>query len=377
MKKIIFFSIVILIVTGFYVSKFWEKEILRVQLEKVKKGDITQIVYASGGITAKTEVEISAQVVSGIKKIYVEEGGFVEKDQILLELIDDDFRAQIKSAEAKTSRLKHLIDLSNNDVEHAYREYNRSKSLLDKRAINLSEMQDLETRWKNEKLELEMAKDDLVDAESFLESTKEKLKHTVIRSPITGIVTKLMAEEGETVVVGTMNHPGTVLMTISNLDELIIQAQVDENDIPYVKPHQLTKVHLQYDKDLDIAGEVIRITPKGITGNDVAIFETFIKVNNPPEAMRIGMTCNVEIQIKESKDVLLIPSRAVLYRPSKDDYEQIVFLYVDGVVESRNIETGISGESIVEVIKGLNEKDVVITGPYRIFDKLRDGVKVH
>jgi HlyD family secretion protein len=175
---------------------------------------------------------------------------------------------------------------------------------------------------------------------------------------------------------------------------------------------QTAIIHLQYDEEQSFEGRVKRVAPKGSKGaqrtgivqqtssDDVATFETLIQITDPPPELRLGMTANVEIEVDRRSAALIIPSQAVLHRQAKDlppelarrvlaetsaystvtdpakRYHQMVFVSVGGVARAYVVKTGISDQSRVEILSGLEEGDRVISGPYRIFEKLEDGLPV-
>ena len=185
---------------------------------------------------------------------------------------------------------------------------------------------------------------------------------------------------------------------------MVVRASIDETDIPLVKPGQRTMIHLQYDEEITLHGKVDRISPKGLrdaaaaaSGDDVATFETIISIDAPPTEIRLGMTANVEIEVQRREDVLSIPTPAVLHRRAKDlptdlgerlkeeraawpgvddparRYHQVVLAKLDDKASYRLVKTGISDERHVEILDGLKEGEMVISGPYRVFEKLGEG----
>jgi HlyD family secretion protein len=220
-----------------------------------------------------------------------------------------------------------------------------------------------------------------------------------------------MAKEGEVVVIGTMNTTGSVIMEISDPSTMVVRARVDENNVPLVQPGQKALIHFQNNSRLMLTGTVKRISPKGTKGNsttaavggsdnDVAVFETIISIDSPPPQVRLGMNSSVEILVEERDVPLSIPAQAVLHRREKDlpraiveqveteavrgpgvkdpsrRYHQVVFVESAGKARFRLVKTGISDESRVEVTDGLQEGERIIAGPYRAFDKLKDGKPV-
>jgi HlyD family secretion protein len=396
-----------------------------VKFAKVNRARITRTIEAPGKVEADIEVKISSQVVGRIVKLrhadgstakepeLIKEGDPIKKGIPVVELDPMQYRAEVRSAEAKVRRLRASIESAESDLTKSERDMDRSRRLFASRATSQTELADLETLHTKEKHHLAMAKAELIEAEAALDRVKEDLLHTTIASPIDGIVSQLLAKEGEMVVIGTMNNAGTVIMTISDPNTRVVRARIDENNISLVREGQKAVVHLQNNETLSLTGKVLRISPKGIkpgsavgtpttagSDNDVAIFETIIALDSPPPEVRLGMNANVEIQVDERDNVLSVPSQAILHRQVRDlpaglveqvkeetpkgggikdpmrRYHQVVFVEFEGNAKCKVVKTGISDESRVQIISGLEEGETVITGPYRVFEKLKDSKPV-
>jgi HlyD family secretion protein len=375
---------------------------VEVRLAEVGRARITRTIEAPGRVEADTEVKISAQVVGRIEKIPVREGDKVKKDDLIVQIDRTQFEADVH-------RLRASIEMTENDLAKSRRDFDRNRKMVT--AISRAELVDSETVLHKDQAHLSMARQELVRAE-------EDLAHTTIRAPVNGIVSQLLAKEGEVVVVGTMNTAGSVIMEISDPASMVVRARVDENDVPLVQPGQKARVYFQNNARLTLDGTVKRISPKGLrsdsnpnnplagasnpttTGNEVAIFETIIALDKPSPQVRLGMSANVEILVDERDDVVSIPAQAVLHRRAKDlpralaerlgdetphgpgvkdparRYHQVVFVEEGGQARCRLVKTGISDENRVEVLGGLAEGERVIAGPYRAFDLLKEGKPV-
>lgn len=396
-----------------------------VKLAKVNHAKVTRTIEAPGKVEADIEVKISSQVVGRIVKLrhmdgqtakepeLIKEGDPIKKGIAVVELDPMQYRAEVRSAEAKVKRLRASIESTESDLAKSARDVDRSKRLFSNHAVSQTELVDFETVYQKEKHHLAMAKAELIEAEATLDRVKEDLLHTTIQAPIDGIVSQLLAKEGEMVVIGTMNNAGTVIMTISDPNTRVVRARIDENNISLVREGQKATVHLQNNESLTLKGKVLRISPKGIkpgsaagvatttsSDNDVSIFETIISLDSPPPEVRLGMNVNVEIQVDERESVLSVPSQAVLHRQARDlppalleqvqdqtpkgggikdplrRYHQVVFVEENGVAKCKLVKTGISDDSRVEIINGLHDGETVITGPYRVFEKLKDSKPV-
>ncbi|RKX71294.1 hypothetical protein DRP53_02040 [candidate division WOR-3 bacterium] len=323
----------------------------RVRVEKVTYRAIIQKVTGSGSLRAKRQVEISSQIIGQVKRIYVREGQLVHKGDLLLKLDDISYRAEFKEAQAQ--------------LEDARRNFNRKKQLHERRLIPDEE--------------LEKAKLALRVAESRFELARDRLARTEIRSPITGRVLSVDVETGETVLVGTMNNPGTVLFTIADLSQMIAEIEVGETEIPKVKVGQRAIVRVDALPDTSFPGRVVKVGYMPIktmtTLERTTDFEVEIEIENPG-LLRPGMSAEAEIMTRTRDHVLTIPIQAIAKRRKGMETITTVFLYQDGRAIKRRIKTGLGGDQEVEVIEGLKDGDEIITGPYRILAKLKDGDRV-
>lgn len=383
---------------------------VEVKLAPVDRGPITRTVEAPGKVEADVEVKISGQVMGRITKLPFREGDDVKKGELVVQLDRVQYEAEVRSAESRVERLKSSIQLSETELTKAKRDADRLRRLfVAGRTVGEVETIDAETVYRKERSKLEMAKQELVEAQAAHRKFQEDLARCTIHSPIKGIVSQLPAREGEVVVVGTMNNAGTVILTISDLDTRVLRARIDENNVPLVKPGQKALVHFQNAAKQTIPGTVVRINPKGTrpgangamttqtSDTEVAVFETIISLEKPPDTVRLGMNASVEVVVDERSNVLSIPSQAVLHRRARDlpralqeqaaaepvrgpgvkdpsrRYHQIVFVNNNGIARARLVQTGISDENRVEILSGLLGGEVVVAGPYRALDKLKDG----
>lgn len=385
---------------------------IEVKLAPAERADIVRTIEAPGKIEADIEVKISSQVMGRIVNLPVKEGDKIKRDDLLVQLDQVHYQAEVRSASARVNRLQSSINVIEADLAKSKRDLERNRRLLNDRAIGQIDVVDVQTALQKDNARLAMAKAELVEAEAALQRANEDLQRTTIKSTITGIVSQLIAKEGEVVVVGTMNNAGTVVMTVSDPGTMVVRARIDENNVPLVKVGQKATVHLQNNDSIRLTGKVMRISPKGSkngssagiqtsattsTENEVAIFETIISLDNPPPEVRLGMNANVEIQVDERQRVVSIPAQSVLHRRARDlprtllqqleddypkgpgvkdparRYFQVVYVNNDGKARCRLIRTGVSDLNRVEILDGLAEQDIVIAGPYRVFDKLKDG----
>lgn len=380
-----------------------EEVALTVNVSKPAKEEIIRLVQAPGDVEAVLEVEISSEIVAKIEELPVEEGDTVKKGDLLCRLDDNNLLAEVESGQARIAQLRAAIVQADADMEKAERDLARQVTLSETEATSDLELRDYKTLRDKMKAVREMRQQELVQAEAGLKRIHEDLQRTVIRSPIDGIVSRLVAELGEVVITGTMNNPGTVIMTISDLSKMQVRARVDEVDIPLVQPGQKARVYLQSDQNKPVPAQIIRVASKGIkpTGRDVVTFEAIMEVLSNESRIKPGMTANVEIEVDRRDDAITIPVEAIVNRMRKDlpesaveefdrmqagvdlservkqaQYIKVVYVMDGEVAKVRVVDPGIADARRVELRKGVALEDTVITGPYRSLDQLKDGKKV-
>jgi len=376
---------------------------LTVDVASPERTEIVRLVQAPGDVEAVLEVDISSEVVGKIEEMPFEEGDRVEKGDMLCRLNDEAFQAAVESGEARTAQLRASIVQAEADLEKSDRDCDRQKDLSERGLTNPLEMEDHLTIQKKARATVEMRRQELVSAEAQLRQFRDDLRRTVIGSPIDGVIAALNAKQGEVVMTGTMNNAGTVIMTVSDLSKMRVRARVDEVDVPMVKADQRARIYLQSDQQRPVPARVVRVASKGTKqpGRDVVTFETVLEVLSHDPRIKPGMSANVEIEVAQRDDTITVPVEAVVHRLRKqlaDDivkrfderqsnldisdrarqaqYLKVVYVMEDDVARIRLIEPGIADTKRVEILDGVSVDDVVIIGPYRSLDQLKDGRKV-
>lgn len=374
-----------------------------VETAQPEERSITRTVQAPGEVEAFAEVDISSELVAKILELPVEEGDQVEEGDLLCRLDDADYRARVLSSKANVAKLNALVMQAEADLEKAQRDYDRQKQFVESNITSTVEVANYRTILIGAQAVAEMRRQELIAAEAALQSAREDLAKTVIKAPISGVVSQLFAEQGEVVITGTMNNPGTRVMVISDLSKMQVRCRVDEADASSVAPGQTAHIYLQSDTRRSVPGSVLRVGTKGTKplGRDVVTFETLVLIDSDDPRVKPGMTANVEIEVARKDNALTIPVEAVVYRKRRDlpdellqqydeqqakqdsalrqhlaEYIRIVFSLEDGKAYPHLVETGISDATDVEITAGLTADDTVVIGPYRSLDQLKHGSPV-
>lgn len=375
---------------------------LVVTVVQPQQQSIARTVQAPGQVEAVLEVEISSEVPAKIIEMPVLEGQTVKAGDVLCRLADDEYRAGVESGEAMVAKLRAAIRQGEADLAKCERDWERIRNLAEHDATNLSEVADFRTALVKARATVEIRNQELVEAQALLRRARENLAKTTITSPINGVVSQLHAKQGEVVVTGTMNNPGTVIMVITDLSQMQVRARVDETDVPLVKPDQPVRIYLPADPSKPVPGRVLRVATSGTkpTGRDVVTFETLILVESDDGAVKPAMTANLEIEVDRKESALTVPVQAVVHRRRKDlpaallhefeqradasdgelrhkaQYLKVIYCMQDGKAQPRLVHTGIADVTHVELLEGVTLEDQVITGPYRSLDRLKEGTLV-
>jgi HlyD family secretion protein len=368
------------------------KKPVRVYQEEVERQDISRLVKASGEIDPRVKVNLSAHVIARIERLFVEEGDSIEAGDPVLELEKDAFVAIRDRAAAELSiarsRLRQAeIELEDNDLR-----LERMQRLADEMVVSSEQLESSQLQHKSAELKLEQSREAILQAKATLEKAEDDLAKTTIYSPLSGRVIELRAEEGEVVVSGTMNNPASVIAIIADLSEILAVVDVDETEVAYLALGQAVELEVDALPDETYSGRVVEIGSSGFQRNrqpDVTFFKVKILLDDPEEALRTGMSVRARINTAERSEVLVVPIQAVVDRPPlADDAEaedkdnetaaerneiRVVFVVEEEVARQRAVETGLSDETRVEIVTGLEAGEMVVTGPYRSLKELDDG----
>lgn len=390
-KKALIIFAVILIIGIIIISNLRSKreKTIKVTVEKVEKQDLESIISASGEVKPKKNVNISAQIPGRIIKIGVDEGQSVKAGDFLLKLDPTQYeananrdRALIHSYEASLIKAK-----ARSKKDESY--YERQKKLWEEMLISREQLETSKAQYEISKADQESILYQIKQAEASLQSTLDHLSKTVYNSPIDGIITSLRIEEGEIALVGTMNNPGTVLMTIADLSVMEVEVEVDETDVIGVKIGQLSEVKVDAFPDQTINGKVTEIgssaLQKTTASEESKDFKVIITLENPPEDLKPGLSASADIITADKKDVLAIPISALVLREKEDvdknkkkneEPEEGVYIVENSRVKFYPVKKGIMGEMMIEIVSGLEEGQEVVVGPYSALRQLKDGLLI-
>jgi HlyD family secretion protein len=380
-----------------------------VQAADVKRASIASTVRAPGRVQPETMVKLSANVPGEVVRLAVKEGDRVRKGQFLLQLDDTQYRAQVREARASLEAARSNLRLAEAAFDQSDASLKRKESLFAQKLVSPEELESAHTQRNSDRARVDANREDAQRAEAALQAAEDNLRKTRFIAPIDGIVTQLNIEEGEIVVVGTMNNPGTVILTVANMSGMKVEADVDETDVTSISLGQTATVKVDAFPDTTFQGRVVEIanSPKiedQGTQEQQTNFEVDVLIDNPPGTLRPGMTADVEIKTAAKDSVVTVPIQSVVARTPEDlepprkakkkpgvqaaaappqnapggKVEEIkgIFLIVEGKAQFRKVKTGIASDTDFEVQGDLKPGEKVITGPFRVLRTLKPGTAV-
>ncbi len=388
-KKLILFFLVIAVIAVIILFnlKSQREKSIRVTVEKAERQDLTSIVSASGEVRPKKSVNISSQIAGRVVLIGVEEGQQVKAGDFLLKLESTQYEANAERDRAIIQTLKADQIRADAVLNKDDRFYERQKKLYDAELISAGSLESAKAQRDVSKANYEAILFQIKQAQASLQSTLDMLKKTEYYSPIDGIITSLQVEEGETALVGTMNNPGTILMTISDLSVMEVEVEVDETDVVGVRIGQKAEVRVDAFPEENIQGDVTEIGSSALQNltsvDESKDFKVVITLKNPPPGLKPGLSASADIITAQKKDVLAIPISALVLKETEEQdlakdkqQEEGVYLVQDSRVKFAPVQKGIMGELMIEIISGLQEGQQVVIGPYSALRQLKDDMLI-
>ncbi|MEP6471956.1 MAG: efflux RND transporter periplasmic adaptor subunit [Acidobacteriota bacterium] len=386
--------VAVLIVLSWFSAK--DRKIPRVTTARPKQEDLVSKVTANGKIQAEKKVDLSALVMGQIVNLAVRNGDRVKKGDFLLQIDRNRAAAEEAGSVAALAGSVAGLDSARAALEQAKRDYDRSKKNYEAKILPEADSQrsrsDLDTAQAN----YEVAQRRIEQNRANLNASRDTLSKTTVRSPIDGIVTDLPVKEGEVTVIGTMNNPGTKLMTISDMSSVEAVLMVDETDVPNVKVGQKAILSVEAFPDHGFEGVVTQVENSPIsktdtdlqgliTTSDAINFKVRAKFLKPPDSIRPGFSVTADVITGSKPRALAVPLAAVIIRDNpkgektasgRIKTETGVYALRKGKAEFVPVELGLAGELSVEASRGLSHNEEVITGPFKTLRTLKNGDRV-
>ena len=386
---------VLVLGAGAAVARNWNKA-TPVLTARVATQDIVSKVTANGKIQAENKVEMSALVQGQVVNLAVREGDKVKKGDFLLQI--DRNRAAAEEAGSSAALKASLSDRDSakENVAQAQRDFDRARRNYEARITSEADFQRAQSGLETARSAFEAAQNRVDQMRAGLSANRDTLSKTTVRAPIEGVVTTLRVKAGEVTVIGTMNNPGTQLLTVSDMSTVEAVLMVDETDTPTVQVGQKTLLAIDAYPGRPFEGlvtevgnsPILRDDPdlQGLTTTSDAInFKVKAKVVMPPPGIRPGFSVTADIITGTKPKVPAVPLAAVVVRDSprgerteagKLKTEEGVYALREDKAVFTPVKTGISGELMVEVLTGVKPGEEIITGPFKALRQIKDGDRV-
>ncbi len=445
-KKIaIIAGIIVLLgaIVGFTVSQT-QKNLVSVQTGKVVKQDISSQVTASGEIKPLNYVNVGANAMGRIVRLYVKEGDKVRKGQLLAQLENVQSSADVEqmkatlassqtdavASEAALKTALARLNSSHADLARAKLDYDRADGLYKSQLISRQDYDAKKAAYEvaqavaaqdeagvaQSRAQVDSAHGRVSQARAQLVHASDVLNKTTYVAPFDGVVTNLPVHEGETVVMGIQNAPGSTLMTVSDMAVVTAEVHVDETDIVNVGNGQAAEVTIDAMPGQTFKGKVTQIGDNAIvrstglstsqstaSSQEAKDFKVVITLDDPPKRARPGLSATAKITTGTEHGVLTIPIQALTMRDKKDleekkdnksgktvsaaapaptpkkesqDLQGVFVVTKARKAEFREVKTGLTGTTDIQVKSGLQEGDEIITGSYKVLRTLRNGAGV-
>jgi len=362
MKKFIVFIIIVVICAAAVMYYKYDKENKnreKVRHIPVKRGNIIVKALAIGQINPRQEVEVKSKIRGIVKNKYIEVGDYVTKGDPLMD-VDPDPTPQ------EYSRAKRQMELARIAMINAEKEYRRYEQLRGKQWVSQQETEDYKEIFDDKELRFKLAEEDFDLISKGKIDVYGKAIDNIIKSPIDGIVLQMLVDQGDPVVPLTSSQPGTALLTVANMKELIFEGTVDEIDIGKITEGISANLKAGAIPDEKIIGYVSEIAPKANREGNTTLFDIEISITNSnPDKLRAGYSVNAEIIIDKAIDVLTIPERLIIYS-NEMTYVEIVNNPAEEAVEMRKIETALSDGMNTQIKTGVKEGELIIERPPKV-----------
>lgn len=306
MKKriVIVAGILLVAIAAILILKPFQKKEAPVTFDttKVTRGNITNIVTATGTIEAITTVEVGTQVSGILQKLYVDFNDNVKKGQLLTKLDETPLRTQLQQSQAQVDQAQAQLNFHEST-------YLRLKPLYEKDLIAQSDFDQAMFNYENSKASLS-------NARSALDRARVNLDYATITSPIDGVVLNRAVEEGQTVA-ASFNTP-TLFTIVNDLTQMEVHASVDEADIGKVSMNQRVDFTVDAYPDLKFEGSVSQVRLQPVTTNNVVTYVVILNAPNPEKKLMPGMTASATIYVEEKSNTLILSGKAVRFTPDSE-----------------------------------------------------------
>ena len=377
-----------------------------VRIEAVDSRDLVASGTASGQVQPRTKVDVAADISGRIVRLAVKEGQMVKRGDFLLQIDPEQYEAAVQRAEAGLSSAKAQAAQARANFLQAKRSYDRNVEIRKTNAqlVSDAEIEQTRTQMEVNQALLEASDFNVEQSNASVRDAKNSLGKTTIRAPMSGRITRLVVEQGETAVPGTFNKDAATLLTISDMSILETIVKVDETDVARIAVGDSSVVQIDAFPDTTFIGKVVEISHSSVRGaatgattEQAVDYEVRIQLLNPPTDTRPDFSATAKVVTDIRPKALSIPIIALTVRENEElqgadsavrvgttpvkevgkrDVEGVFVVGADNKVTFRPVKVGIAGDRYFEVLTGLTAGERIVGGTYQAIRELKDGALV-
>lgn len=405
-------GVLIVAIIGITTAAKSRNKATEVRIEPVERRDLVASVTASGQVQPQTKVDLSADITGRVVRLAVKEGDVVTKGQFLLEIDPSQYKASAERAAAAVASARSQASTARPSLIQAQRNYERLLALkkANPTLVSDEQVEQLRTQVEVAMAQLESATNGIAQSQASLRDAQSLLAKTTIFAPMSGRITRLNVQEGETAIMGTLNKDAATLLTISDMSVLETKVKVDETDVSRISLGDSTVIQIDAFPDTTFVGRVTKISNSSIKAGGSSIsggstdqaidYEVTVQLLNSPPATRPDFSSTAKIITDTRRNVLSVPIIALTVREpeptpkgdsgavtlghtktpikevGKKEAEGVFVVGTDNKVTFHPVKVGIAGEKYFEILSGLKPGEKIVAGTYQAIRDLKDGTLV-
>jgi HlyD family secretion protein len=399
--------LVVVLIGGLTAAKGKNKAV-EVRTEQVQPRDLVASVTASGQVRPQTKVDLSSDITGKIVRLAVKEGQMVTQGQFLLQIDPQQQEAAVQRFEAALASSRAQMAQAQANLLQAQKSYERTAQIkkANPQLISDENLEQLRTAVEVNEALYQSSRHSVDQSSAAVRDARSSLGKTTIYAPMSGRVTRLNVENGETAIMGTLNKDAATLLTIADMSVLETKVKVDETDVARISLGDSAVIQIDAFPDTTFIGRVTKISNSAVktaaqqqANADQAVdYEVTIQLLNTPTETRPDFSATAKIITDARRNVLSIPIIALTVRENealakedtavglgkpkpkkevgKKDVEGVFVVAADNKVTFRPVKVGIAGEKHFEVLNGLKKGDRIVAGTYQAIRELKDGALI-
>jgi HlyD family secretion protein len=381
---------------------------VEVRTEQVQPRDLVASVTASGQVRPQTKVDLSSDITGKIVRLAVKEGQMVKQGQFLLQIDPQQQEAAVQRFEAALASSRAQMAQAQANLLQAQKSYERTAAIkkANPQLISDENLEQLRTSVEVNEALYQSARHSVDQSSAAVRDARSSLGKTTIYAPMSGRVTRLNVENGETAIMGTLNKDAATLLTIADMSVLETKVKVDETDVARISLGDSAVIQIDAFPDTTFIGRVTKISNSAVksatqqqANADQAVdYEVTIQLLNTPSETRPDFSATAKIITDSRRNALSIPIIALTVRENealakedtavglgkpkpkkevgKKDVEGVFVVGADNKVTFRPVRVGVAGEKHFEVLSGLKKGDRIVAGTYQAIRELKDGALI-